>query len=214
MNYVRWHNGGWMRLGLIGRDNDAWLWTEVETNDVYCLDQIGLENIRRIVDLGASIGVFAAVAHKRWPLATITCVDPNVQTHELLELNAGQFATILKAAVFHGARPVLRRGDLDFQATVVADGGEGWESVPTVEVAPLLRPFCDLLKLDCEGCEYGVLAHEDLGNVRYVLGEWHDVRRWCPAVRRFLTEHPQWTYRVLRDSENGIFLLSNMEFNT
>lgn len=212
MKFVRWHNGGWIRPGLVGRDNDAWLWAEVDTNDVYCLGHIGLENIRRIVDLGASIGVFAAVAHKRWPSAAITCVDPNVRTLELLRLNAGEFSTIIEGAVFHGPAPALERGDLDYQATVRADGVG--DPVQVVDVAPLLKPYCDLLKLDCEGCEYGVLAHEDLSNVRYVLGEWHDVCCWRPAVRRFLAAHPQWIYRVLRDSENGIFLLSNMEFRT
>jgi FkbM family methyltransferase len=213
MTYVRWHSGAWIREGLVGRDNDAWLWVETFNSDEYRLESLGLQDIRLVVDVGASIGVFSAYIHGLYPKARIIAVDPNTRTHELLELNAGEFATIIHGAVFHGGTPALMRGDLDFQATVMTvKEGEG-EAIEVVDFQKLISPHCDLLKLDCEHCEYGILLHEDLSRVHYILGEWHGGRkRWLDSVREFQSSHPHWTHRIVRDSENGIFLMTNMDF--
>lgn len=213
MKYVRWHSGAWIREGLVGRDSDAWLWVEIFNSDVYRLSMLDLQNIRRIVDVGASIGVFSAFAHEMFPDASIVAVDPNTRTHELLHLNAGEFATIIHGAVFHGGTPALMRGDLDFQATVMTVSEGQGEAIEVVDFQQLITPYCDLLKLDCEHCEYGILAHEDLSRAHYILGEWHGGRdKWLPAVREFMSRNSCWTHRIIRDSENGIFLMANMDY--
>jgi len=126
-----------------------------------------LKDPRRILDLGANVGLFGIYAAQRWPHATIVGyeADPdNVAVHEqTIAANglAGRWRVEPVAAGAHDGEVELAAGRA-MGSFVVAPGTD--PGVPTIRV-PVRDVMAevaeaDLVKLDIEGGEWEILADD------------------------------------------------------
>jgi FkbM family methyltransferase len=123
---------------------------------------------RTILDIGANTGLFLLRAHQLCPDATIVAVEPEPANAAMLEetirVNRLDGVRVVKAAITPLAGPVtlhLSPRNIGGHSTVMARGGQSIE-VPGIPLAQALTLLpegrCDLLKMDCEGAELGILA--------------------------------------------------------
>lgn len=211
------------------RTDDRLVFEEVVTRDDYNLRSLRLPTNPLIVDVGAHVGCFAAVARRIWPTAEIHCAECCPENLPILDRNVYGFAKAWPKAVTYEIGPI----------GLLNTNQPGGPSTCGSEVLPLnsleahqhnpnhywrdYRPLekialesiaqgrvIDLLKLDCEGSEYSILENCDLSRVRFIVGEWHDKAKWMKLLEsRFLG----WGFRILRDDTNGTFWLKNPRCN-
>ena len=156
-----------------------------------------------IIDIGAGLGDFTAYAARRSPNGKVLAYEPFPESFALLQhnlqLNDARNVEARPYAV--AAAPGTLRLNIGsehaVQHTTTAEGAH------TIEVAALTLEsvfdehavtHCDLLKLDVEGAEYGILlnaAPETLRKIKRIALEYHD---HTPAgthaqLRDFLIEH-------------------------
>jgi FkbM family methyltransferase len=121
-----------------------------------------LGHVGSILDVGANVGFFALAARARYPNATIHAYEPNPRVLPYLRTNTGD----LNVSIFPEA--IGKRSDF---VRVVDEGpsGEAYTckvpeqegSVQQVSLATAIERIggsVDLLKLDCEGAEWEILA--------------------------------------------------------
>lgn len=147
-----------------------------------------------ICDVGANIGATSVYFALRYPNARIVCFEPLPENLDVLHRNLAPFAdrvTIVPAGL--GARP----GTFTYHysddpanlggGTFCGIGCDAMRSVklPVTTLADALRACgvdkIDLLKLDAEGAEHGILLgtrRDVLANVEVVIGELHGVNDW------------------------------------
>lgn len=150
-----------------------------------------------VLDVGAHIGSFAFAAHAVGA-AAILCYEPHPENFALLAHNVGLLprARACRRAIWHAAeRPRLRMeafpGPNTGGAGVFAGNGQ---PVPALGLDRAIAAALEfgggdrlhLLKLDCEGAEYPILADADLARVDALCGELHDGPLW--RGRRWLIE--------------------------
>jgi FkbM family methyltransferase len=150
--------------------------------------------VQMVLDIGANIGLFALAARRHFPSANIHCYEPNqvVMTH-LRSHCATIGAHVHESAVgeTEGRASLSNPGDSLHGVTKNdAAGSVRIESFASVVGA---LGSIDLLKLDCEGAEWGLFrCREPWHNIRAVTMEYHlwakpdstidDVRRELSSV--------------------------------
>ncbi len=212
-NYIKWHNDIYIRKGIVGRNNDAWLIVEVINHDEYKLNTIQLKNVNTICDIGASIGVFSILAHRHFSNAKIICVDPNPNTIELLRLNTENFAKVIDGCISDDKNVYMVFGSQDYEASVSSNPRELKYKVKPYTLKQIIPEGCDLLKLDCEGAEYDIFEKEDLSNVRYIIGEWHNTSKWFSFMLNYFSLNPYWSYTTIKNHDtNGSFFMKNLKY--
>jgi len=144
-----------------------YIYNEIFAEKVYDVD-LGNINTPFIIDIGANTGLFALYAKTVWPGATIQCFEPYPP-------NFAQLATNIQANRFDGVA-YFQKGVGKECTTAILHvhpknigghslyGGESGGSRVQVEITDLASILagastqqCDLLKLDCEGCECEIL---------------------------------------------------------
>lgn len=150
-------------------------------------------DVRFVVDVGANVGFSVIHWLARFPGAEVLAFEPHpvhaAQARRNLALNpGGGRATLVEAGAGASARTLLLT-DEGSSSRVLGEGegeGEGL-SVRLVDLFPMLAGRrVDLLKLDCEGGEYELLADGRFAalDVRAIVMEWHQRgathgRDWC-----------------------------------
>lgn len=133
-----------------------------------------------VLDIGANVGAFARWAALQWKGAGFVCVEPNPKLQSMLAFNLdGLEAGVIAKAVTTTSESTakLYMGGVNVgEATTLPEAATSteWVEVPTVHAEKL--PACDILKLDCEGNEPGILAaylgwHGDAPYA--IVGEYH-----------------------------------------
>jgi FkbM family methyltransferase len=154
--------------------------TRIAFKDIFLDDVYGLRQLRgslqTIVDIGAHVGFFSLYARSLFPGATIHAYEPNPDLTKHLAQNAavGKFRVFSEAV---GARSstvrLSRERDSVFTKTVEDPQG----AVPQVSIEQAIERLgghVDVLKLDCEGCEWPILQTTDyLHSVRFLTMEYH-----------------------------------------
>lgn len=128
----------------------------------------GRSDIRTIIDVGANIGLFTLRASQIWPDARILAFEPNPTNFSALkrhvELNKLDEVTIFNEGLSD------KCGAFDLFLSPRNIGGHSMYrptsqaiSVKTRTIADALDYLgkdetCDLLKIDCEGCEYAIIS--------------------------------------------------------
>lgn len=217
---------------MVRKDNigqDLTIINDVHGGDCYKLNIIPttVENAKVVVDVGAHIGTFARLVHERNPSAKIICVEVCPENLEALRANVGDFAEIVHGACTYEAceialcnavRPncASTGGSKVVSAEDIATEGQGeyWPDRRPLEKVTLEElgerfgfESIDLLKLDCEGSEYSILANCDLSRVKFVVGEYHGQDRWDRFRERHLAE---WDYgHMSQGHDMGNFHLRN-----
>jgi len=190
---------GGLSFGL--RPRDWYAMQEVCLDDEYALLralQSLPEPIRRIVDLGANVGLFSLRCFQYWPQAEIHAVEPALDTFALLQQNQARNPNLNWTV--HQLAVCDREGSVPFDARALSTGSRLASAaaanahVPATTLPGLLERIgdstIDLLKMDIEGAEEAALAGaaECLRAVRHLIIELHPDA--CEAQR---------VLRVVRD---------------
>lgn len=148
-----------------------------------------LSQVRRIVDLGANVGYSCLFWCQQYPDAGITAFEPHPEHLKAIErhLTANHFSDRVKvvAAAAGVANETSYLVDAGSSSTI-ADSPGGY-SVQVVDLFQMMAGPIDILKIDIEGGEYGLLADERFGalDARTIVVEWHktaeypDGGKWC-----------------------------------
>ncbi len=166
---------------------DRHIFHRIFARDEYRLDGVAPGSWETVVDVGAHIGLFAA---RVAPLTRrLLCFEPDPGNGVLLRRNlaAPSFMHVIVtegAVSDHAGRQRFHPSDNPSASSFFAkdaSAGDGIEvtSVTLEEVFARHRiEQCDLLKLDCEGAEYGIVETAPPGlwkRVRRIAMEYHPV---------------------------------------
>lgn len=134
-----------------------------------CYDVVGLQFDRPplVIDIGANCGAYMRWALDRWPGCKIHCYEPNPEAFEILSMNVSSVPSLSEGSVTahetavsdRSGQAMLRKGLNNLgEASFFALGEQSKDATP-VEVIPAskLSPWCDVLKIDTEGCELDIL---------------------------------------------------------
>jgi len=232
-------SGWWHRRGFHAQD-----WTTIKDayrHDVYhVMDQRPARFDEVVVDVGACIGAFTRRAYERNPAARIFAVEAHPLNIPCLEKNAGGFATIVHAAMTHLAEPALL-GSI-YEGTMATGGstvvaraeaaayrGETYRydsdapPPPAITLDELVAAhridFIDVLKLDCEGSEYGILENaaclgdaDHPSRVGLIVGEYHGGRgRFQDLLFDRFPAERWWTKTWDHHEHMGLFWIASRE---
>lgn len=219
----RSRTGMWIRRGLHGK-GDAWAIKEVIIDNIYQMETI-FRTVNRIVDIGAHIGTFATLARRAFPTAQIDCYEPVWENVAVLIANCGAFATIHPYAITHIENPVLMSdaescGFETFTSFIAKSSAVNTvthqrRSCFTRKFSEIIGDGCDLLKLDCEGCEHDILKSPELDRVGYILGELHsptDMNECWNGVSSNLSNRGWTTKMIVMHSNTAVFHAKNNNF--
>jgi FkbM family methyltransferase len=149
-----------------------------------------------VLDIGGHFGYFAMFAAlNSAPGSRVVTVEPSAHNLGILRANLERSGLAQIEAV-HGA-VCEQSGTATMHVTqahncslfaehargITGDGALASESVPTYSLTDLLARMnletVDVLKLDCEGAEYGIIyqsPQETLRRVRLIMMEFHDLK--------------------------------------
>ena len=172
----------------------------------------------RIIDCGANIGMSILFFKARYPDADILAFEADTVTFSRLvhtiDANRVSGVTAEQAAVTdHGGTVTLYRNHAD-PGSIVASIDRGWggdagETVPAVRLSDRIHGTVDLLKVDIEGAEYGVVhdlsSSGAIGWVREALIEYHNLPE-MPGGAREDDRVARWgRFRSARKARRGWF---------
>lgn len=172
------------RYSCRDRTNDADLVHAVVGFDEYKLAGRELDGL--VIDVGAHIGTVTVAVALDYPEVTVIAVEPVAENFAQLCVNVrlnGLEGRVIRLASAAGAG-VAARVAYGFPGSHRYIGNEQDDAAATLAVdarceslAGLLAlAGCEeaqLLKIDCEGCEWAFLADPIVGRVREIVGEVH-----------------------------------------
>ena len=143
---------------------------------------IGDPRPKRILDLGANIGLFTLSALARDPQATVVAVEPDPDNLELLRKNVAQngldgAVQVVAAAAGTGpGRVRFAAGKRELSHVVYGEAKES-DGID-VEIVDMfeLAQGCDQLKIDIEGGEWPILRDPRFAKLEasLIVMEWHE----------------------------------------
>ena len=145
-------------------------------DNCYGLLDLTLPANARVIDVGANIGLFSLATRLRFPDAIIHAYEPNPRLSTFIQhhADAAKFTYFAEAITVHdGFVSLVDRADSNL-VTAVASGSSGIPSTSFARAVDRIGGSVDLLKLDCEGGEWPLLAdHEVWASVKNVTFEYH-----------------------------------------
>lgn len=159
------------------------IWVDKEYSDL----PLGFEP-KRVLDLGANIGLGLLALHDQYPHAELAGVEADPRNFPLLLQNLADnsMALPLLAAAISGEAGILslRIGEDSTCSTLIESdlihpSNTGTLDVPCLTMSQVLErlnwPSVDLLKVDIEGAEESLFSHENqwLQNVQAIVMEIH-----------------------------------------
>ncbi len=164
---------------------------EVFVMDSYTLSALETP-IRCIVDVGANVGYSCLFWSRKFPSAQIIAFEPHPVHVEMIKRNL-ELNQISKRVKVHAAAVGSRPGmayltDGGSSSTLRAGTGPGTIQVPVVDFFETIgEQRIDLLKIDIEGGEYGLIEDPRFRDLRVgaLVLEWHvtpdhpDGLQWC-----------------------------------
>lgn len=170
--------------------------TRIAFRDIFLEDVYGLltfgDKPRKILDIGGHAGLFSLYARALFPDAVIHSYEPNPALKKCLQHQSeiARFTPFDEAVAGIASRARLSMGaDLVFTRTIPDPGGD-IRVISIEEAINRLGGPVDILKLDCEGCEWPILERRDaLETVRFVTMEYHlSDGRTLSGMRRLVRE--------------------------
>ncbi len=138
-----------------------------------------------VIDIGAHIGAFAIECAIRG--ATVLAFEPDPENFAILKKNieANDFENIISAydtavSNFTGIAELYKdsknNGSHSLLKGCIDNGISGSVKVKTISLDDILKDYLKikLIKLDCEGAEYGILESSDLDKVEKIVCELHN----------------------------------------
>lgn len=179
---------------LRGGTRDRHIFHRLYIRDEYRIQDLRKRDLDCVIDIGGHIGGFSFLVA---PFARRVLVfEPVNENFDLLQknLSSSQFGHVscIKAAAIKGEKEVkiftsaTSSGSHSAYPRKGADGT--YEMVPGLSLEDIFREYdierCDLLKLDCEGTEYGLIfsANEELlSRISRIVLEFHNVSGGDPG---------------------------------
>lgn len=158
-----------LRFPVGEEDRQLWELRHLHCDDPYLLQQMPTKLVY-VVDIGGNIGLFSMLARARFAAASIHCYEPNPALQEILNHNLMGLGITVHA---EGVSDRAGTGNMDcggaslegsLQETQGAGGGI--RIVSLHEVVARIGGTVDLLKMDCEGAEWNILA--DLSGFQHI----------------------------------------------
>ena len=153
---------------------------EYELGQIYFDDCYHLRRLRpkpaRILDIGGNVGMFSLIARHRFPRALIHSYEPNPRLQPYIRPHIEPLGVKVYAeAVGHHAGTVAMAGDAgSLFSTVVPDNAGEVPMIAFDTAVQRIGGDIGLLKLDCEGAEWGILENSPaLDEVRTLTMEYH-----------------------------------------
>jgi FkbM family methyltransferase len=145
-------------------------------SDIYQLRSLPKNSIKTILDIGANQGLFVLIARKIYPNAIIHAYEPNRNLYENISFNCRSLNSIyFQEAIMPNDCNVnltFTSSDLETQTSIATDGDI--TGISLKKAIERLGAKVDLIKMDCEGGEWGLF---DLSNewvdVKYLTMEYH-----------------------------------------
>jgi FkbM family methyltransferase len=127
-------------------------------------ERLSSGRVRRILDIGANVGMFSAWATGRWPGADITAFEPAPENLQVLrEWARGQDrVTLVEAAAYTEPGTLHFHGGLGAGSRLTLD--EAGVEVQAVDAFEHLAA-CDFVKMDIEGGEWSILGDPRLAEL-------------------------------------------------
>jgi FkbM family methyltransferase len=132
--------------------------------------------VRKVLDIGANVGIFAIAARQRFPLAEIHCYEPNrgLEPHLNVQLRATGAKILWEAVALEDGQVSLDVQADSVNTTSHADVGGHVPATAFRKVVERLGNEVDVAKVDCEGAEWEFLTdHAPWQHVRYLAMEYH-----------------------------------------
>lgn len=160
-----------VRIVVRDRTRDVAIMAEIFSRHCYDFPARGQ---RTVLDLGANIGLFTALAVSRLPEAEVECFEPDPENARLLRrmiaLNGlGDRVRVVEACA--GSRDgTVRFLGGRYSESRISDRGQ-----LTIPVRNVLPFDADVVKIDIEGAEWELLHHPGFRDSRIgtLLLEWH-----------------------------------------
>lgn len=165
---------------------------EILADDQYVLTQI-IDGGDTVVDIGAHIGIFSVLAAARCGDGEVLAFEPEPSNYCLLQVNAALNPTLsirtFNQAAFssRSERPLHLSRTNSGAHTLLLDSGDS-ALVRCITLGDVLhlteKGHIDLLKLDCEGSEFDIIAStsmDDLRKIDRIIMEVHDAAYTRPG---------------------------------
>jgi 31-O-methyltransferase len=184
----------WGRLHVLGVV-PSWVYRDIFWHEIYRPMQ-PTEPIRRVLDLGANIGLASLYLASLCRSACVEAYEPNPRAFAALEQNVrgrfyGRIVPTRAAISDRDGEVQLTENPASHSSLSTSIVGRDLDAVPKsqinlhwvecVDVAHLLDRPADFVKCDIEGAEYDVLSSASIhpDQVRELVIEFHDIgRNW------------------------------------
>lgn len=163
--------------------------------DEYHLRELHVSGV--FVDIGAHIGTIAIAVLLDNPEATAIAIEPLADNCQMIAKNASLNGVSDRLTVHHAAIGAGRKAKVahgyegEFASERwIGNLGIGTLSAHSIETVPTIRlgslgPI-EVLKLDCEGCEWRALGEPCVKDIRVITGEAHSFNDWPERVTALL----------------------------
>lgn len=189
------------------RDGVQDILKEVFVDDCYHIEDLAKSGykVETVLDIGAHMGFFAALIHHFWPQSNVICVEPQADLHPLLNRPNQS----VQAAIRHDGKTQFlvapkTGGSMVYDPTVnIFTEIPSWYKTEQVSVMTYLQLLdtakipreapIDLLKLDCEGSEFDILANIPTAQrtkIRRIVGEYHHIAGFEYVKRLIEIKYP------------------------
>lgn len=195
---------------LQDRQVDVAVCYEVHSQDCYGIQKLIKAKFHPeiIVDIGAHIGSFTALASKYFPYARIYSFEPVKQHYDVLVKNARRANCVVNHLAVLG---FFRKeeGHEIYQSNEFEQAYRAGHLSNAISVEKMLKVFklprIDLLKIDCEEGEVNIFREFDflnrLKDISVICGEWHfdtakhEIRSIVGKTHHVkLVDEGQWNY--------------------
>jgi len=157
--------------------DDEYTVNEVIRDDCYRVDKKWFKG-NTVVDIGSNVGDFSILCAKKFGVKDVMAFEPEPNNLRVLNINNAMNGNLVKVFPYAvGKKGFTNIDDCSGHSQTDRTIGSKVEVVSLNDV--LKGKKVDLLKMDCEGGEYGIVEDtkdEIWNNVEMIIGEFHSWR--------------------------------------